>query len=187
VQLASAMLKQMLADQVKRSRFSARLLPLTRTCFSDSEDLKTLAPPILAKGFEQVSPSASYAVVLQRRVGDNARMDRDTVIKAIASLVPSSHTVDLVNPDVVILIEVIGRTTGISVINDWIGLQKYSIRAIQSLTAPKLAASTATPATSLSIVASDPKLAVSTATPATSLSVMSETALAPGQDPVSTT
>ena len=66
-------------------------------------------------------------------------MDRMKVIDHIAALVPKSvdgsdgFTVDLKHPDIVILVEVLGRTTGLSVFSHYLAFSKYNIRTLFEL------------------------------------------------------
>ena len=50
-------ISEMVRDGVSHSRFSVRLLPLARTCFSDTEALKDIAAPIITAGFKEVRQS----------------------------------------------------------------------------------------------------------------------------------
>ena len=58
-------------------------------------------------------------------------MDRDAIINMVAEMVPAGFTVDLKHPDVVVVVQVVGRLTGVSVVQKWEELCKYNIRVIQ--------------------------------------------------------
>jgi len=69
----------------------------------------------------------TYAVALKRRNADS--FPKAAAIKALASLVPSQHTVDLTTPDVTILVEVFKSNVGVSVVPGYAAHHQFNLHA----------------------------------------------------------
>jgi adenylyl- and sulfurtransferase ThiI len=92
--------------------FSVHVHPFIQTCYSEMDALFKLARTILPAEFARVpaeSTKKKYCVELIRR-GNHSQMDRMKIIDTLAGLVPAEagFTVDLKNPDIVILVEILG-------------------------------------------------------------------------------
>jgi tRNA acetyltransferase TAN1 len=132
VAIARKMIDGLVSERVSQSRYSVRLLPLARTCFSDLAPLEIMAKPIIEEGFRGVPLTATYSVVLERRGGKNERVARDAVVLAMAALVPEGYQVNLKAPDVIVVVQVVGRISGVAVLHkDYVDRKKYNIRSIQ--------------------------------------------------------
>jgi hypothetical protein len=87
----------------------------------------------------QKEDARKYAIEFVRR-GHHSGMDREEIIRHVAGLVPAGKgfSVDLKSPDITILVEILGRTTGISVIPAFVSQSKFNIRSIcESVTGVK--------------------------------------------------
>ncbi|KAI9310364.1 hypothetical protein BX666DRAFT_1840489, partial [Dichotomocladium elegans] len=93
----------------KKTRFVSRLLPVQTTCHANLPAIEQAAKLVLAPTFHQANDDGSrthktYAVVARIRNCD--KMERMSVIETIASVVGKDHTVDLTNPEVTIIAEI---------------------------------------------------------------------------------
>jgi len=91
---------------------------------------RTLLPSEFGRVLTTQPPSArKYAIELVRR-GNNAKMERDVIIKAVAALVPAEFSVDIKHADVTILIEIAGRIAGVSVLTRFAQCHKFNVRTL---------------------------------------------------------
>ncbi|MCC6049249.1 MAG: THUMP domain-containing protein [Thermofilum sp.] len=89
-------------------RFLLRIEPIELCVPTDLAEIRRAALELASK---KLSASDTYRVEVRRRLTD---LSREDVISAIASGLPNK--VKLENPDKIVLVEVIGKVTGISVI-----------------------------------------------------------------------
>ncbi|XP_065830360.1 THUMP domain-containing protein 1-like [Oscarella lobularis] len=118
-----------------KSRYCLRLLPVQLVCHPELDDLKRKVPNLLEPQFHAADQSASrkFAVVYKARNNDEVK--RDDIIKTVAHLVtqPTSesttyqHVVDLKNPDLVIVVEIVKNLCLMSVVKDYYTLKKYNL------------------------------------------------------------
>ena len=104
-------------------------------CFASVEDIVKAAAPLVAAAFP-ASPSLKFAVQLELRSCDGLKLDRKAAVDALAALVPAPHTVDLSNPDRVIMVQVIKNAAAIAVVSDYYGLCKYNLRRVPRSAVP---------------------------------------------------
>lgn len=94
---------------------------------------RTIVPAEFAQlAVSQPADQRKYCIELVRR-GHHNQMDRNKIIQTIAALVPtdSGFSVDIKGADIVLLVEILGRTTGISVLPRYnAGMHKFNIRTI---------------------------------------------------------
>uniref|UniRef100_L2GI88 Pyruvate decarboxylase n=1 Tax=Colletotrichum fructicola (strain Nara gc5) TaxID=1213859 RepID=L2GI88_COLFN len=71
----------------------------------------------------------AYTYAIRPSIRSNSSIERDDLIKQIASTIDQRHKVNLSNPDRVILVDIFQSYCGMSVINgsDWDGLKKLNI------------------------------------------------------------
>lgn len=101
------------------------------------DSLFKMARTIIPDEFAQLATTQpkdqrKYCIELIRR-GHHNQMDRNKIIQTIAGLVPtaSGFSVDIKGADIVLLVEILGRTTGISVLPRYnADMHKYNIRTI---------------------------------------------------------
>ncbi|OHF04362.1 THUMP domain-containing protein [Colletotrichum orchidophilum] len=74
----------------------------------------------------------AYTYAIRPSIRSNSSLDRDVLIKQIASVVSPRHKVDLTNADKVILVDVFQSFCGMSVIerSDWDGLKKLNVNEL---------------------------------------------------------
>ena len=110
-------------------RFAHRVLPVESICFASVDDIVKAAAPLVAPAFP-LSPPLKFAVQLELRSCDGLKLDRKSVVDALAALVPAPHTVDLSNPDRVIMVQVIKNAAALAILSDYYELCKYNLRCV---------------------------------------------------------
>ncbi|OLN94354.1 tRNA acetyltransferase TAN1 [Colletotrichum chlorophyti] len=92
----------------------------------DEEADQAIAEKIKGEG----RPAFTYAI--RPSIRSNNTLDRDELIKQIASVVNPRHKVNLTNPDKVVLVDVFQSFCGMSVIegSDWDGLKKLNVNEL---------------------------------------------------------
>eukprot|EP00124_Ichthyophonus_hoferi_P004664 Ihof_evm2s542 gene=Ihof_evmTU2s542 len=91
-----------------RTRFIQRMIPVSTTCKANEGDIVKAARGVIAPYFHQPEQSnVKYAVWYRAR--NNEALDRLTIINALAVLATEGkeHKVDLTNPDLVIVAEIV--------------------------------------------------------------------------------
>ncbi|KAH6577500.1 hypothetical protein BASA60_003981 [Batrachochytrium salamandrivorans] len=126
VQFVTHVLNDMLVNNLKRTRFTSRIVPLTDTCFANITDMTELAKRITAPYFPtDESESVRYAIIPKSR--NNDKIKRDLMIQVVGDLIPSHHKVDLETPQVCIIVEVFKSICGMSVTSDYYRLKRFNI------------------------------------------------------------
>ncbi|PKY08097.1 THUMP domain protein [Aspergillus campestris IBT 28561] len=117
----------------KRSRYVKRMTPITSIRKILSVDLEVFAREILKPYFHSGGPPKKYAI--RPAIRSNSKFNRDNVIKTIADVVGKEHPVDLTNPDLVILVDVIQNVVGMSVAgSDYDKLKRYNLAELYNPT-----------------------------------------------------
>lgn len=136
-------------------RFTQRLHPLDRSCLGNVNEIEKLAKNVLKAEFGNENQTGrtvrihitfpllcvilklillfkQFGIVFKRRLSE--KPDRMEVIKCIASVVKElgdqvgiEYSVNLENPDLTIIIEVIKGVCGIAVVKDYARFKKYGI------------------------------------------------------------
>jgi tRNA acetyltransferase TAN1 len=124
---------QIVQRRESKSRFLVRLSPLQHTCYSDLEAVTEMATPVVTEAFSKLTAEdvhARWAVHLHRR---STGLPRNETLVAIAGLVTDKHTVDLKDPEVVVLIDTCKCVAGLSVLTDFrsTGYNDFNIRTLQ--------------------------------------------------------
>ncbi|EPS70509.1 hypothetical protein M569_04248, partial [Genlisea aurea] len=120
------------------SRFLLRVLPIEVTCYTSEEEIKRAMKPLIDKYFppvvgeeaaEQKAP-CKFAVLYDARA--NTGIERTKIIDAVAKSVPGVHKVDLANPDLHIVVQIVKTVCLIGVVERYKELGKYNIRQLTS-------------------------------------------------------
>ena len=120
----------------KRSRYIKRMTPISLVRKTLSGGLEQLCEIVLKPHFKSGGPSKKFAI--RPTIRNNNQLNRDTVIKTVATAVGHDHSVDLTNYDLLILVDVYRNVCGMSVVgNDYEKLKRYNLAEIYSPT-PKL-------------------------------------------------
>ncbi|GAB5356241.1 hypothetical protein AAMO2058_000274000 [Amorphochlora amoebiformis] len=147
-QFVTRLMRHTLTTKHQETRFTHKILPMSHTCLSSMENLKKIAREAIDQFFAPEKETAkkaetknsTFAVMYKTRGSKNQKMDRMDVINAVVDCMPEGFSVNLDNPDVSVLVQVIGRLTGVAVVAGFNSLSGFNIRT--------LLASTKTPETS---------------------------------------
>ncbi|CAG9115885.1 hypothetical protein JYU34_016757 [Plutella xylostella] len=125
-ELTSAILKDLLATKVQRTRHLLRLVPIMATCKANLPDIMESAGKLFDKYF--LKEPSTFAVVFNKRF--NNSVSRDLVIKELADLIVlknSGNKADLKNPKLCIIIEIIKGICLVSVVENYYPYKKYNL------------------------------------------------------------
>ncbi|XP_053532309.1 THUMP domain-containing protein 1 [Ictalurus punctatus] len=161
-QLVHSILQDLYSTRRLKSRVILRMLPVCGSCRAFPEDMLKFLSSFLQPWF--LSPNhASYQICFKSR--NNSHSKRDDVIKSIAGLVNRlnpKNKVDLTNPELSVIIEVIKSVCCVSVIRDYKRFRKYNLQevakgpATQESSKQEVAKDPATQESSKQEVAKDP-------------------------------
>ncbi|MBA0713119.1 hypothetical protein Golax_012164 [Gossypium laxum] len=115
------------------SRFILRVLPVEVACYSSEEEITRAMKPLVEQYFPvETQNPRKFAVLYEARA--NSGIDRMKIINSVAKSVPAPHKVDLSNPDMTIVVEIVKTICLIGVVEKYKELAKYNLR---QLTSPK--------------------------------------------------
>ncbi|MEQ2255531.1 hypothetical protein ILYODFUR_014852 [Ilyodon furcidens] len=121
----------------KKSRVILRMLPVTGTCKAFQEDMLKYLTTFLEPWFKTPN-SATYQIAFKAR--NSSHNKREEIIKSIAGLVGKlnpKNKVDLTNPELTIIVEVIKAVCCVSVAKDYTLYRKYNVQEVVKEDAPK--------------------------------------------------
>ncbi|XP_070683783.1 THUMP domain-containing protein 1 [Pempheris klunzingeri] len=121
----------------KKSRVILRMLPVTGTCKAFQDDMVKYLTTYLETWFKTPS-CATYQIAFKAR--NSSHNKRDDIIKSIAGLVGKlnpKNKVDLTNPELTIIVEVIKAVCCISVVKDYTLYRKYNVQEVVKEDTPK--------------------------------------------------
>ena len=101
-------IKKIIEDEPWRVRSILRIFPVEQIIESEIEQIVETIQPML----EKIGEEETFRITIEKRLSD---LSRQEIIKEVAS--KTTRKVNLKNPNWVILIEIIGSKTGISVVN----------------------------------------------------------------------
>nr|XP_046226658.1 THUMP domain-containing protein 1 [Scatophagus argus] len=121
----------------KKSRVILRMLPVTGTCKAFQDDMLKYLTTFLEPWFKTPN-CATYQIAFKAR--NSSHNKRDEIIKSIAGLVGKlnpKNKVDLTNPELTIIVEVIKAVCCISVVKDYTLYRKYNVQEVVKEDTPK--------------------------------------------------
>ncbi|KAM9362777.1 THUMP domain-containing protein 1 [Symphorus nematophorus] len=121
----------------KKSRVILRMLPVTGTCKAFQDDMVKYLTTFLEPWFKTPN-CATYQIAFKAR--NSSHNKRDEIIKSIAGLVGKlnpKNKVDLTNPELTIIVEVIKAVCCISVVKDYTLYRKYNVQEVVKEDMPK--------------------------------------------------
>ncbi|XP_058237066.1 THUMP domain-containing protein 1 [Hemibagrus wyckioides] len=128
--LVHSILQDLYSTGRLKSRVILRMLPVCGSCKAFPEDMLKFLHSFLQPWF--LSPNhASYQICFKSR--NNSSSKRDDIIKSIAGLVNRlnpKNKVDLTDPELSIIIEVIKSVCCVSVIPDYKRFRKYNLQEV---------------------------------------------------------
>ncbi len=99
--------RKILKERPYEFRYTLRVIPIEKVVRTDLGEIERTATELASK----IKENESFRVTVEKRFTDTSTKD---IIEAAAANI--ERKVDLSNPDKIILIEVVGRLTGISII-----------------------------------------------------------------------
>lgn len=99
--------RAILAERPYEFRYALRILPIERVVTTDLNEIKQAATELAAR----IGETQTFRVTVEKRFTDLHSRD---LIEAAAGDI--EREVDLQNPDLIMLIEVVGRLTGLSLV-----------------------------------------------------------------------
>lgn len=110
-------LREMILDEPWSIRYSLRIIPIQETVKTDVSEIETK----VAELSDKISPDETYRISIEKR---NSDISGQEMISKIAKKI--QNKVSLEFPDKVVLIEILGNVTGISILkkSDVLSLEK---------------------------------------------------------------
>jgi len=110
------------------SRHAMRVVPVETTCFAGVDEIKEACKPLIEKHFES-GKAQTFAIAFERRA--NNALHRTEVIEAIAGMIEQPpNKVNLGDPDLTIMVEIVKGVACLSVVQDYEKLCKYNLRMV---------------------------------------------------------
>lgn len=124
-------------------RFCQRLTPITHSCHARIEDITKTAELMLKESFTDNQTPTKFAVVYKSR--NNSSLHRETVVGAVAGVASCGgrHGVDLTNPVLTIVVEIMTTVCGMCVVPSYTELLKFNLHRLAGLDEVKAAAAAA--------------------------------------------
>ncbi|XP_028828288.1 LOW QUALITY PROTEIN: THUMP domain-containing protein 1 [Denticeps clupeoides] len=129
-QLVHRILQDLHTTKKKKSRVILRMLPVCGTCKAFPEDMEKYLSTFLEPWFKTPN-QASYQIVFKAR--NSSHNKRDDVIKSLAGLVGRlnpANKVNLTNPELTIIVEVIKSVCCVSVARDYVAFKKFNLQEV---------------------------------------------------------
>uniref|UniRef100_A0A087Y3S1 THUMP domain-containing protein 1 n=1 Tax=Poecilia formosa TaxID=48698 RepID=A0A087Y3S1_POEFO len=136
--LVHHILSDLHSTKKKKSRVILRMLPVTGTCKAFQEDMLKYLTTFLEPWFK-TPHSATYQIAFKAR--NSSHNKREEIIKSIAGLVGKlnpKNKVDLTNPELTIIVEVIKAVCCVSVARDYTLYRKYNVQEVVKEDAAKM-------------------------------------------------
>ena len=109
-----------------RTRHALRMVPVDATCFAGVDEIAEAAKPFVEKHFAG-DKEQTFAIAFDRRANGDVR--RNDVIECLASQIKQPpNKVNLSDPDLTFLVEIVKGVACLSVVRDYEKLLKYNVR-----------------------------------------------------------
>ncbi len=102
-------LRKLLAERPEEFRYTLKIIPIQKVVKTDLDEIKKVSKELSA----QIGLDEKFRVSVEKR---HSEIDRMEVVKAAAEEI--DRKVDLKNPDKILLIEILGNLTGVSVVKE---------------------------------------------------------------------
>lgn len=113
------------------SRFILRVLPVEVTCYASEEEIGKAIQPLITKYLPAESDTPKkFAVLYEARA--NTGINKMKIIDTVAKSVPSPHKVDLSNPEINIVVQIVKTVCLLGVVDKYKELSKYNLRQLTS-------------------------------------------------------
>lgn len=127
VGLAEKILRDLAATKIQKTRFLLRLIPIETVSRANIDDIKLAAGKLFDKHFLNTTPQ-TFSIVVNKRYNNN--IDRMEIIRELADIITfknAAHKVDLRDPRLTVIVEVIKGLCCLSVVPDYLQLKKYNL------------------------------------------------------------
>ncbi|KAL0736034.1 hypothetical protein Bca4012_012244 [Brassica carinata] len=119
------------ATKKHMSRFILRILPIEVSCYPSEEEISRAIKPLVEQYFPvETDNPRKFAVLYGARA--NTGLDRMKIINTVAKSIPAPHKVDLNNPEMSIVVEIVKTVCLIGVVEKYKELAKYNLRQLTS-------------------------------------------------------
>lgn len=128
-ELTTAIIKDICATKVQKTRHVLRFLPIMGTCKANLPDIMECAGKLCDKFF--LKKSSTFAVIFNKRF--NSSVSRDLIIKELAELIVlknSGNKADLKNPGLCIIVEIIKGICLLSIVDNYFSYKKYNLNEL---------------------------------------------------------
>ncbi|XP_060068653.1 THUMP domain-containing protein 1-like [Ylistrum balloti] len=130
-QLAHTIFTDLAKNHIQKTRYALRFLPIAGTCRAYQKDLKELAEKLLVEEFQTpFGVGLKYSVIYKSRNNNNNDLARTSVQMIIGQVIKTLnplHSVNFDNPDVVVVVEVIGNICCLGTARDFMKFRKYNL------------------------------------------------------------
>ncbi|KAL3876574.1 hypothetical protein ACJMK2_034408 [Sinanodonta woodiana] len=127
--VAHTILSDLAEKKVQKTRYALRLLPIAGTCKAYLKDIEAFSIEFLEKTFgTPFGVGLSYTTVVKIR--NNNSVGRTSILPMLGKIIKEMnplHRLNHSNPDIVVLVEVIGSVCCMSVVKDYFLLRKYNL------------------------------------------------------------
>ncbi|KFK25514.1 hypothetical protein AALP_AA8G124600 [Arabis alpina] len=119
------------ATKKHMSRFILRLVPIEASCYPSEEEISRAIKPLVEQYFPiETDNPQKFAVLYSARA--NTGLDRMKIINTVAKSIPAPHKVDLSNPEMSIVVEIVKTVCLIGVVEKYKELAKYNLKQLTS-------------------------------------------------------
>ncbi|KDQ14955.1 hypothetical protein BOTBODRAFT_32320 [Botryobasidium botryosum FD-172 SS1] len=133
VKLVLTYLEQAEKTGAARTRFAQRFSPVSASCAANPQEILILANKLFPTAFESESdPPKSYRYKIELKIRNHSKIKKDDLVAQLAACVPKDrgHTVDLKNPELVILVEIFMVTCGMAVVPRYERYKRFNVAQI---------------------------------------------------------
>ncbi|KAK3598754.1 hypothetical protein CHS0354_028810 [Potamilus streckersoni] len=127
--VAHTILSDLAEKKVQKTRYALRLLPIAGTCKAYMKDIQAFSIDFLEKTFgTPFGVGLSYTNMVKIR--NNNSVGRTSILTMLGKIIKEMnplHRLNHSNPDIVVLVEVIGSVCCMSVVRDYFNLRKYNL------------------------------------------------------------
>ncbi|KAI0084038.1 hypothetical protein BDY19DRAFT_559929 [Irpex rosettiformis] len=141
IQLVVKHVKNVLKTGVTQTKFAQRLTPISATCVTNLQEIKTLCTRLLEPHLARADVT-KFSYKIELRMRNHNSLSRPEIIEELAQCVPPEHKVNLEDPELFILVEIWKSVCGIGIVTDYYKLQKFNVMEIAKSGEPGFKAGT---------------------------------------------
>ncbi|KNE54537.1 hypothetical protein AMAG_00507 [Allomyces macrogynus ATCC 38327] len=116
-----------------RTRFAHRIIPFQATCKADEDEIAKTVADLVEKNPPSESKEGKASFALNVKIRNNPRVDRDRLIAKLAKpLVDAGHAVNLTQPEMSVVIEVIRGVAGVCIVHGgrYVRLRRFNLHEV---------------------------------------------------------